>query len=780
MKTTPANPFVDSALLCAAAHATLAATATGEMMFMPGGLQTITPFAGGIGSPIQVMVDRAGAAALQDQLAALAAKGKQPYFDFEHEDDGASFWPTGFAWRDAPAPGIYARGEWTADGKAGVEGKRWRKFSPVFHVDNKAASPARIVCNTAAKPNMGGLVNDPAFSNISPLWAKNATGAQSGNQQHNMDNIDTAALQDRIKELEAEIATLKAAKAASDAKGQNDEVVACKIEAKEANLKQASAELEISQLKAKNATQEAAIQARNAADAKAAVADAVARGAIAAKDTEAISHWEKDITERPAQAAVLAKMGGNPALTTGRFTTASPAGSRVHVTGTSAKDAVAAYGAVLAKNQALPLTNATADEKARLATEAAAIFAADLSKVDLAGAIMAADSVSDSQGVLTGALALQATLPALLRNKPLLGAISTDFSAEPGLYNRTDNTRIVLRPAVQTYDAAANTDGRPKGWTTASEARTVDVPVALNNYFAVPLVFGITTLAATGRKLFDEQAPQAIGAMGDYLVDLLTAQLTLANFNAFLGVSLAAGATNTNKTVTCTSTANAWVGAEITGTNIPAGTFVAAVVNATTLTLSKAATGTGTGYAFTLSGQGTVTTAMASYVKALASFTVAELDTIAAMFDNNNVPLDGRFAILRPDYYRKLGSDSAVNALMQGTGDVSYLSERRLPKMSNFELLNAAYMPTGSNRQGFVGHKASLVAKTRLPMDLSTAIPGTSVPGNIATITDPASGISMALVSYYNMQGGFAEWRPELMAGVAVGDRRAGLVITSA
>jgi hypothetical protein len=207
---------------------------------------------------------------------------------------------------------------------------------------------------------------------------------------------------------------------------------------------------------------------------------------------------------------------------------------------------------------------------------------------------------------------------------------------------------------------------------------------------------------------------------------------------------------------------------------------VAAVVNGTTLTLSKNATATNTGLTLTLSGQGVVTSAMGTYVKAQASFAVADLDAMAAMFDNNNVPLDNRFAILRPDYYRKLGSDSAVNAILQGTGDLSYLTERRLPKMSNFELLNAPYMPTGSNRQGFVGHKASLVAKTRLPMDLSTAIPGTTVPGSVATITDPQTGISMALVSYYNMQGGFAEWRPELMAGVAVGDRRAGLVITSA
>lgn len=770
------------ALLCSG-NVALPATITGEFMFMPGGVQIITPFGGGIGQPIQVMVDENGARELEKQRAALEAKGTKPYFDFEHEDDGASFWPSAFFWKDGPEPGIYCRGEWTHDGKAGVEGKRWRGFSPVFHVDNKRARPAQIICKTDALPNMGGLVNNPAFKNISPLWAKNATGAQSGNQTDNtMNEQELAALRAKNQELETEIARLKGEQAAIKAKNENDEFVAARIEAKEAQLKANASELELAALKAKAAKQEAEIKTQREVAAKAAVQAAVDRGAIAAKDSETIAAWEKDITEDPSRAALLAKMQGNPAVSGERIT--RPATASVHVTGVAAKDSVGAYRGILAKNKAIPLSAATAAEKNDLANEAAGIFAADLGKLnssDLAGAILAADVTSDDLGVLTGALAMQRTLPAMMRANPLLSMISTDFSAEPGLYGRTDNTRIVLRPAVQSYDPELDAGGRPKGWTTASPARTVDVPVTLNNYFAVPIVFGVTTLASTARKLFDEQAPQAIGAMGNHLTDLLVALITAGNFNAYRGTSLAAGATTSgSKTVTVTSTAAAFVGATITGTGIPAGTIIKAVTDATTLELSKAATATNTGLTLTISGQGVVPTAYTTYVKALASFAVADLDTLAAAMDSNNVPLQDRFALLRPDYYRKLGSDSQVNALMQGTGDASYLTERRLPKMSNYELLSAPFMPTGSNRQGFAGHKAALVLKTRLPQDLSQALPGTSLPGSVATINDPATGASLALVSYYNMQGGFAEWRPELMAGVAVGDRRAGLVITDA
>jgi hypothetical protein len=376
---------------------------------------------------------------------------------------------------------------------------------------------------------------------------------------------------------------------------------------------------------------------------------------------------------------------------------------------------------------------------------------------------------------------MQATLPALVRKNPLLSLVATDFSSEPGMFGRMDNTRLVLRPATQTYNPALGADGRPLGWTTASEARTLDVPVTLSNYFAVPIVFGVTTIASTGRKLFDETAPQAINAMGNVLADSLTALMTPANFNAYAGTSLAGGATTSgSRSVTVTSTANAFPGAEISGAGIPAGSVIREVTNATTLLISKNATATASGLTLTISGQGQVGTTMAAYVRAAASFAVADLDTIAAMFDDNNVPMEDRFACLSPTYYRRLGSDSQINSLLQGTGNADYLTKRKLPMISNFELDNAPYMPRTNNRVGFAGHKCSLVLKTRLPMDLQQALPGTPVPGSMAVVTDPATGLSMALTSYYNLQAGFAEWRPELMTGVAVGDRRAGLVMTSA
>ncbi|MEP6673084.1 MAG: phage protease [Chthoniobacter sp.] len=151
------------AMLCRAAYQA-PATATAEVMYMPAGLQAITPSQGGRRVQVQVRVDRAGAAALETQRAKLEARGKRAYFDFNHEDGEASFWPEEFFWvgdgdgkrvdgkwetENGRAAGIYARGEWSDLGQQAIAGKRYRQFSPVFYVDDVGARPARIVAREA-------------------------------------------------------------------------------------------------------------------------------------------------------------------------------------------------------------------------------------------------------------------------------------------------------------------------------------------------------------------------------------------------------------------------------------------------------------------------------------------------------------------------------------------------------------------------------------------------------------------------------------------------------
>src|SRR5581483_5458745 len=169
----------DHSLVCrAAVKLAPNAAESNEIVYLPQGLHEITPSAGGIGKPIKVLVDAAAARETEKRRLAIIAAGKRPYFDLNHDDREASFWPKSFFWREGE--GVIAAGEWSGSGKRGVAEKDYWSFSPIFHVDNKHANPARVVCreDQQPKPNMGGLVNDPAFENL-PLWAKNA-GASGG------------------------------------------------------------------------------------------------------------------------------------------------------------------------------------------------------------------------------------------------------------------------------------------------------------------------------------------------------------------------------------------------------------------------------------------------------------------------------------------------------------------------------------------------------------------------------------------------------------------------
>jgi len=84
------------------------------------------------------------------------------------------------------------------------------------------------------------------------------------------------------------------------------------------------------------------------------------------------------------------------------------------------------------------------------------------------------------------------------------------------------------------------------------------------------------------------------------------------------------GATDSDDTITMTSTAGISEGDYVYGTNIPADTIVVQVVNGTTCKISRAATGTGSGYVFTFNALPTtgfvvLTFGASGYVSAITS-----------------------------------------------------------------------------------------------------------------------------------------------------------------
>jgi hypothetical protein len=195
---------------------------------------------------------------------------------------------------------------------------------------------------------------------------------------------------------------------------------------------------------------------------------------------------------------------------------------------------------------------------------------------------------------------------------------------------------------------------------------------------------------------------------------------------------------------------------------------------------------------------GTVPNAYATYPVSSGTFALSDLDRISAAFSSMKVPKADRGILLNPTFYAKLRSDprfyflyaSAAKSIAS-PGD--YLSEPLLPRVSGFAPYEAAYMPTATPSQvttnlpnpvantanvaGFAFHKAGIIVKTRLPVDFTQAV-NAMVPGSVTTITDPDNKISIMLVQYIDLTRNFAQWRPEIIIGVAAGDYRGGLVLT--
>lgn len=241
------------------------------------------------GKPVELAVDigEAQAGVIKrdfDRMLAEAKSGKgpMPFLDFNHEDRDASAWPKEVFWagNDPVTGGVRAKVEWSEPGKTAVKGKAFRQFSPNFLIDTRTK---QIIGTT---PNMGGLVNRPAFRAIQPFFAKDGEDKPTNNTT--------------MKKLTSILATLGLISAAN---ADNDEAAAAEFEQK-FKLVKASAD-EAAALK----TEVGAVKAKLAdvADkhAEALVVAAVTEGRIAAKDTETRAAWKELIVADPKNAKLL-------------------------------------------------------------------------------------------------------------------------------------------------------------------------------------------------------------------------------------------------------------------------------------------------------------------------------------------------------------------------------------------------------------------------------------------------------------------------------------------
>ena len=509
----------------AAVELPINATNKGEIPYLPAGIHEITPISGGIGRAIKVLVDPSAAVAMEERRQAIVNKGKRPFLDMNHDDNAASFRPSKFIWRDGE--GVVCLGAWTGSGKKAVDGKDYCGFSPVFHVDNKRANPARVVTRLSdLSPNMGGLVNDPAFNALA-LWSKNDeqlvnAGVNGDNAETVRENMETekdiAALRAKQEELQKEVEALKAS-AADDQKLSQSQV----------ELRNIELEIEVSELKAKGDSLDKQVRDTNKKAAEASIKAAIQRGAILPKDTKTQTELIARATSDPSFNSIIAAMQGPGNQLTTRVT----GGHKIVVQDEDPGLIFAAMARVTVNSK----KSRKPEEKLNCAREFAALFAAECSvkasnrdrilafPMDrLEDALIAADVTDSDLGTLSGTLVVQRTLELLKFEFPALGMFTTDFTSEQASFNQTIMTRTVGIPPVVDYNTST-------GWATGIDAPvTTDVPITIDKHQAVPIAFNEQIMASTVRRLFDEQAPAQAYAMAKAMVDDLYSNITDANF----------------------------------------------------------------------------------------------------------------------------------------------------------------------------------------------------------------------------------------------------------
>lgn len=250
--------------------------APSEVVYLPEGIHTITPFVDGKPQEVTVNVSpekgEAIAASLQASLAQRNTQNVRPWFDFEHKGGAASAIPTAFRYEDGK--GIMAAVEWTASGLAAIQGRDFSYLSPTFLIDDNG-----VPSGFPERGPLAALVNEPAFREIPRIAAKDAA------------SDPTTTTTNIMKLLLAKLAIDPAHENAESSAVSKVESMEMDMTAKKKRIEELEAQIvaiqkEYDASAAKVGTLEAAAADAKTAAHKAKIDAAVASGKIAPKDED--------------------------------------------------------------------------------------------------------------------------------------------------------------------------------------------------------------------------------------------------------------------------------------------------------------------------------------------------------------------------------------------------------------------------------------------------------------------------------------------------------------
>jgi hypothetical protein len=287
-----------------------------EIQWMPPGRHTIQASKNGKPARVTVEVNADTAAAIAASFAAMTKAGRRPYLDFNHASGPASARVKAVRWGgdDPISGGVRIETDWTSAGISSLQGGEYFSFSPNFLLHEKTG---RVAGTTV---NMGGLVNEPAFTSISPVAAK--------------ENTDT---------MTKLITALVAAKLIASVELSDDEAAA-QFSAAFAPFKEAKDTLPT--IQAKLSTLEQDVIKAKESRAEALVQAAINEGRLPAKDEASKGFWKTSIVQAGATAeAALAALPVNPVLAEVVKMEAKQTSPDANDVAKQQNDAVAAYQA---------------------------------------------------------------------------------------------------------------------------------------------------------------------------------------------------------------------------------------------------------------------------------------------------------------------------------------------------------------------------------------------------------------------------------------------------
>lgn len=273
----------------------------GSIVFLPEGTHTITASVAGKPKTLTVTVDDRVLAGFADDLARRQESNVRPFAGFDHKPGAASFIPQGFRYESGV--GLLLDVEWTAAGRAAIEGRDYSYFSPTFLVSKDG-----IPTGLTGRGEIGSLVNDPAFEEIPRIAASHQ---ETDPMQHlvELGLVEASCAPDQALETaKASLASLREA--------------AAQVETVEAaNMAKKSAEDELADMRKRNDELEAAYKAlkdemamKASASADAAIEEAIKAGRIAPQDEDTKAFWRSSITSNPDAVKALNAIPVNPAL----------------------------------------------------------------------------------------------------------------------------------------------------------------------------------------------------------------------------------------------------------------------------------------------------------------------------------------------------------------------------------------------------------------------------------------------------------------------------------